>query len=81
MYLRDLCSRIIIVNKKNNLIIPGACENLTYFDPTFHRRDSYISGLMSGLLRVDGSGLDAVTHLALLGVESVRNGVLGVLKV
>ena len=36
---------------------------------------------MSGLLRVDGSGLDAVTHLALLGVESVRNGVLGVLKV
>ena len=48
-----------------------------YFDPTFHRRDSYISILMSGLLRVDGSGLDAVTHLALLGVENVGNGALG----
>ena len=60
-------------------MFPGACENLTYFDPTFHRRDSYISILMSGLLRVDGSGLDAVTHLALLGVENVGNGALGLL--
>ena len=55
-------------------------DSLSYFDPTFYRRDSYISILMSGLHRVDGRGLDAVTHLAGLGVEKVGNGVLGINK-
>ena len=68
-----------LINEIEKLILYSwGVRGLTYFDPTFYRRDSYISILMSGLHRVYGRGLDAVTHLAGLGVEKVGNGVLGI---
>ena len=47
----------------------------------FDKRDSYIFRRMSGLLRVEGRSLSAVTHLARLGVNYAGTGILGLRKI
>ena len=48
------------------------------FEPTLIKRDSNIFRLMSGLRRVEGSGLFEVTHLAYARTQKTGYGTLGV---
>ena len=47
----------------------------------FDIRDSYILERMSGLQRVEGRCLSEVAHLAALGVNMVRAGILGLQRI
>ena len=65
---------------KRENIYPGVFDSPIFLNLQIDIRDSYIFRWLSSLHREDGKSLCAVTHLALLGVKIIGNGILGFYK-